>query len=181
MPYVVTALIASLALAAVVTTALARHVLYVVPEGEQHVVQRFGRFRTVRRPGVRFRFPQIERVAKLPDRPFAIPFGTTATTGDGTPLVVGGAIELRIEDAFRYVGGYHVVRRTGATIAAATVIQVVGARTAAELRDRSRLAREIARQLDAQLDRFGLQVAGAVITSVEPSPHPPTRRPVVAA
>jgi len=149
------------------------HLLRVVPAGEQHVVHRFGRFRTVRRPGLRLRIPGVENVTVVPTRPFAVEFRTDAHTGDGASLRVEGHFELRVEQAALYVDHVRVVKSVGPGIARDVVLGSLRRRSEVDvLERRPELADEIRRVLDHEFHRLGVEVTAVRLTVHSRVPTP---------
>ncbi len=79
-----------------------RHLVYIVPDGRVEVVHRFGRLASVRRPGLRIRFPFGERITVVDIRPFGARGVFDARSKDGRVLHVVADIELVIVDPVVY-------------------------------------------------------------------------------
>lgn len=73
----------------------------VVPQQEAHVVERFGRFHAVLKPGLNFLIPFLDRVAykhSLKEIPLDVP-SQVCITRDNTQLTVDGIIYFQVTDA----------------------------------------------------------------------------------
>jgi membrane protease subunit HflK len=148
-----------------------------VQPDEIGVVQRFGRFARLGEPGLRFQWPFIETVTKLPvQRQLRQEFGfrsaagangmkkvsaeSSMLTGDLNVAVVEWVVQYRIANPYNYLFHVRDVDTVFRDLTEATMQQMIGDRTLTEVvtlgrRDIENAAQQ---QLQESADRYGMGI-----------------------
>jgi regulator of protease activity HflC (stomatin/prohibitin superfamily) len=141
----------------------------ITAEWERGLVFRLGKYHAMRGPGVFTILPFFDSVKKVDTRirTLEIPH-RQAITKDNVPLKIDGVIFMRVDDpalAVIRVQNYEVALQEYARTA---LRDIVGAMTLDQiLVDRERLGKQVEEMVEAEIDGWGLEVAGIRIQDIE--------------
>ena len=172
MDQIITALggggIATLLLAAFIIICIYKGVR-IVPQSEKHVVERFGRLRTVLGPGINFIVPFLDRVAhqisilerQLPNA------SQDAITADNVLVQVETSVFYRITEPEKTVYRIRDVDAAIATTVAGIVRAEIGKMELDEVQsNRSTLISTVKAAVEQQVDDWGIEVTRAELLDV---------------
>lgn len=141
----------------------------IVSQSEKHVVERFGRLRTVLGPGINFIVPFLDRVAheisilerQLPNA------SQDAITADNVLVQVETSVFYRITEPEKTVYRIRDVDAAIATVVAGIVRAEIGKMELDEVQsNRSTLISTIKVQVEEQVDEWGIEVTRAELLDV---------------
>ena len=141
----------------------------IVPQSEQHVVERFGRLRAVLSPGINFVIPFLDRVAhKVSILERQLPTASQdAITSDNVLVQVDTSVFYRILEPEKTVYRIRDVDAAIATTVAGIVRAEIGRGELDEVQsNRSVLMNTIKRNVEAAVDDWGIEVTRAEILDV---------------
>lgn len=140
-------------------------------QGEQHVVERFGRLHCIRNPGLYFAVPLVDRIAYCVDmREKAIAIRPQpAVSKDNVSIEMSGVVYVQFTDAERAAYGhfeplYAVVQHSQSAMRAA-----VGYMELDDLfHDRETVNRRITQAIESAAQNWGLRVLRYEVTNITP-------------
>lgn len=140
----------------------------IIKEYERGVVLRFGRFNTVKLPGIRFLIPFVDRMTKIELRVITMDIPKQEMmTKDNVPVTVDAVVYFRVvnaEDAVLKIENY--VRAT-ALIAQTTLRGTVGQASLDELlAERNKINTHLQSVIDEQTEPWGVKVTNVEIRDV---------------
>ncbi len=141
----------------------------IVPQSEKHVVERFGRLKSVLGPGINFIIPFLDRVAhKISILERQLPTMTQdAITSDNVLVQVDTSVFYRIIEPEKTVYRIRDVDGAIATTVAGIVRSEIGRMELDQVQsNRSQLIHAVKEQLGAQVDDWGIEVTRAEILDV---------------
>jgi regulator of protease activity HflC (stomatin/prohibitin superfamily) len=141
----------------------------IVPQSEKHVVERFGRLKSVLGPGINFIVPFLDRVAhKISILERQLPNASQdAITSDNVLVQVETSVFYRITEPERTVYRIRDVDAAIATTVAGIVRAEIGKMELDEVQsNRSHLISEIKAQVEQAVDEWGIQVTRAELLDV---------------
>ncbi|KUO89683.1 MAG: membrane protease subunit, stomatin/prohibitin-like protein [Caldivirga sp. CIS_19] len=141
----------------------------VVPEYQRLVKLRLGKFKGVYGPGIVFVVPFIDRVITVDLRTIMIDMPSQrALTRDNVEVSIDASVYLRVLDAKNTVLSVQEYRTAAATIAAATLRDVVGmVDLDTLLTQREEVAKKIAAIVDEHVEPWGLKITSVAIKDVK--------------
>lgn len=143
----------------------------VVPQQEAHVVERFGKFRTVLTPGLNILIPFLDRVAykhSLKEIPLDVP-SQVCITRDNTQLTVDGILYFQVTDAQRasYGSSNYILAIT--QLAQTTLRSVIGRMELDKtFEERDDINRTVVAALDEAAVSWGVKVLRYEIKDLVP-------------
>ncbi|MFQ6546692.1 SPFH domain-containing protein [Aestuariibius sp. 2305UL40-4] len=141
----------------------------IVPQSEKHVVERFGRLRSVLGPGINLIVPFLDRVAhKISILERQLPtMSQDAITADNVLVTVDTSVFYRITEPEKTVYRIRDVDGAISTTVAGIVRSEIGRMELDQVQsNRSQLIMAIQEQLEAQVDDWGIEVTRAEILDV---------------
>lgn len=141
----------------------------IVPQSEKHVVERFGRLRSVLGPGINFIVPFLDRVAhKVSILERQLPDATQdAITSDNVLVQVQTSVFYRVLAPEKTVYRIRDVDAAIATTVAGIVRSGIGTMELDEVQsNRQQLISRIKEQVEAAVDDWGIEVTRAEILDV---------------
>jgi regulator of protease activity HflC (stomatin/prohibitin superfamily) len=141
----------------------------VVPQSEKHVVERFGRLRTVLGPGLNFIVPFLDRVAhRISILERQLPNATQdAITSDNVLVKVETSVFYRITEPEKTVYRIRDVDAAIATTVAGIVRSEIGKLELDQVQsNRAQLIERVREQVSAMVDDWGVEVTRAEILDV---------------
>lgn len=141
----------------------------IVPQSEQHVVERFGRLKSVLGPGMNFIIPFLDRVAhRVSILERQLPTASQdAITSDNVLLVVETSVFYRVLFPEKTVYRIRDVDAAIATTVAGIVRSEIGKMELDEVQsNRSALITRIKEQVEGAVDDWGIEVTRAEILDV---------------
>ena len=141
----------------------------IVPQSEKHVVERFGRLKSVLGPGINFIVPFLDRVRhKISILERQLPDATQdAITSDNVLVQVETSVFYRILEPEKTVYRIRDVDAAIATTVAGIVRAEIGKMELDEVQsNRSQLISEIKRNVEDAVDDWGIEVTRAEILDV---------------
>lgn len=143
----------------------------VVPQQEAHVVERFGKFRTVLNPGLNILVPFLDRIAykhSLKEIPLDVP-SQVCITRDNTQLTVDGILYFQVTDAQRasYGASNYILAIT--QLAQTTLRSVIGRMELDKtFEERDDINRTVVAALDEAAVSWGVKVLRYEIKDLVP-------------
>ncbi len=141
----------------------------IVPQSEKHVVERFGRLRSVLGPGINLIVPFLDRVAhriSILERQLPT-MSQDAITADNVLVTVDTSVFYRIIEPEKTVYRIRDVDGAISTTVAGIVRSEIGRMELDQVQsNRSQLIAAIQQQLEAQVDDWGIEVTRAEILDV---------------
>ncbi len=141
----------------------------IVPQSEKHVVERFGRLKSVLGPGINFIIPFLDRVAhKVSVLERQLPTASQdAITSDNVLLVVETSVFYRVLEPEKTVYRIRDVDAAIATTVAGIVRAQIGKMELDEVQaNRATLIAQIKEQVESAVDDWGIEVTRAEILDV---------------
>lgn len=141
----------------------------IVPQSEKHVVERFGRLRSVLGPGINFVVPFLDRVAhKISVLERQLPNASQdAITADNVLVKVETSVFYRITEPEKTVYRIRDVDAAIATTVAGIVRSEIGKIELDQVQsNRSQLIERVREQVTAMVDDWGVEVTRAEILDV---------------
>ena len=141
----------------------------IVPQSEKHVVERFGRLRSVLGPGINFIVPFLDRVAhKISVLERQLPNASQdAITADNVLVRVETSVFYRITEPEKTVYRIRDVDAAIATTVAGIVRSEIGKIELDQVQsNRSELIGKVREQVEAMVDDWGIEVTRAEILDV---------------
>lgn len=141
----------------------------IVPQSEKHVVERFGRLRSVLGPGINFVVPFLDRVAhRISILERQLPTATQdAITTDNVLVKVETSVFYRITEPEKTVYRIRDVDAAIATTVAGIVRSEIGKMELDQVQsNRTELTGQIREQVRAMVDDWGIEVTRAEILDV---------------
>ena len=144
-----------------------------IKEWERGVLLRFGRFRRIARPGIRWVIPGVDDITSLVDmRIRSTPFSAEdALTKDTVPVNVDAVLFWVVTDAQRAVLEVKAYMPTVSWAAQTTLRDIIGRSPLARMiSDRETLDRELQAAIDAKTSEWGITVQSVEIRDVKIPP-----------
>lgn len=141
----------------------------IVPQSEKHVVERFGRLRSVLGPGINFVVPFLDRVAhKISVLERQLPTASQdAITSDNVLVKVETSVFYRITEPEKTVYRIRDVDAAIATTVAGIVRSEIGKLELDQVQsNRAQLIERVREQVSAMVDDWGVEVTRAEILDV---------------
>lgn len=141
----------------------------IVPQSEKHVVERFGRLKSVLGPGINFIVPYLDRVAhKISILERQLPTAEQdAITTDNVLVKVETSVFYRITEPEKTVYRIRDVDAAIATTVAGIVRSEIGKMELDQVQsNRNELTQQIRQQVRAMVDDWGIEVTRAEILDV---------------
>jgi regulator of protease activity HflC (stomatin/prohibitin superfamily) len=149
------------------------HVVHFVPEGSQLVIERFGRFHSVRQSGITFLLPFLDRIAYVVDSRLMcfIIDPKDAYTKDNVSVEIGANLFVQFNDARQTAYGSSNPVHSVIQLAQSIMRSSVGELKLDQLNsERSHLSKQILSQLAPhRLAELGAIVHGFEISSLKPT------------
>ncbi len=146
--------------------------IIIVPEREQCVVERLGKFRTVLCSGIHFLVPFFDRVAythEAREQVFDIP-PQTCITQDNMQVLIDGLVYLKVTDPKLASYGIGDYKNASINLAQTTMRSEVGKLTLSKaFSERDLLNEKIVREVDIASDSWGIKVLRYEIKNIRPS------------
>mgnify|MGYP000158760838 CR=1 FL=1 len=146
--------------------------IIIVPEREQCVVERLGKFRTVLNSGIHFLVPFFDRIAyvhEAREQVFDIP-PQTCITQDNMQVLIDGLVYLKVTDAKLASYGIGDYKNASVNLAQTTMRSEVGKLTLSKaFSERDLLNEKIVREVDIASDSWGIKVLRYEIKNIRPS------------
>ncbi|WP_291766756.1 SPFH domain-containing protein [Caldivirga sp. UBA161] len=141
----------------------------IVPEYQRLVKLRLGKFKGVYGPGLVLVIPFIDRVITIDLRTIMLDMPSQrALTRDNVEVSVDASVYLRVLDAKNVVLSVQEYRNAAATIAAATLRDVVGmVDLDTLLTQREEVAKRIAAIVDEHVEPWGLKIFSVAIKDIK--------------
>lgn len=145
----------------------------IVPQAENWIVERFGKYTTTLSPGLNFINPIISTIAKKVDiRETVLDLPKQGTiTSDNASIEVDGIVYYKIMDPFKSFYGIDNLRYAIQNLAQTTLRSIMGKMTLDEsLSSRDKINAELLTILDEATDAWGTKITRVEIKDITP-PH----------
>lgn len=143
----------------------------IVPQAENWIVERFGKFQGILQPGLNFINPFITRVAKkidIRERLIDMP-RQSIITSDNATLNVNGVIFFKIMDPYKSYYGIENLQYGMAALGQTSLRAIMGKMTLDEsLSSRDKINKELLMILDDATDSWGAKITRVEIQDIEP-------------
>ena len=150
----------------------------IVPQSEKHVVERFGRLRSVLGPGINFVVPFLDRIAhKVSVLERQLPTASQdAITADNVLVKVETSVFYRVTEPEKTVYRIRDVDGAIATTVAGIVRSEIGKMELDQVQsNRAQLIERVREQVTAMVDDWGVEVTRAEILDVNLDERPVPR------
>ena len=152
----------------ILLAALAAASVVIIQEYERGVVLTLGRFSGIRRPGLRFVIPVLQRMEKVDTREKVVDIQPQdIITKDNVLVKVNGVVYYRVHDARLAILDTADYDQSTKEMAQATLRASAGTHDLDELSDPERLSVEIQRNLEVKTEPWGIKVSNVEIKEVE--------------
>lgn len=157
-----------LVIVAILLAVLAAASVVIIQEYERGVVLTLGRFSGVRRPGLRFVVPVLQKMEKVDTREKVVDIlPQEIITKDNVLVKVNGVVYYRVHDPRRAILDTENYNDSTREMAQATLRSSVGTHELDELSDPERLNHEIQRALEVKTEPWGIKVSNVEIKEVD--------------
>ncbi len=157
-----------LVIAAILLAVLAAASVVIIQEYERGVVLTLGRFSGIRRPGLRFVIPVLQKMEKVDTREKVVDIQPQdIITKDNVLVKVNGVVYYRVHDARLAILDTENYNEATREMAQATLRASVGTHELDELSDPERLSVEIQRALEVKTEAWGIKVSNVEIKEVD--------------
>lgn len=161
-------LIVVLVIVGIMLAVLAAASVTIIQEYERGVVLTLGRFSGIRRPGLRFVIPVLQRMIRVDTREKVVDIKPQdIITKDNVLVKVNGVVYYRVHDARLAVLDTANYDDSTREMAQATLRGSVGTHDLDELSDPERLSVEIQRNLEVKTEPWGIKVSNVEIKEVD--------------
>lgn len=145
-------------------------VLNICQQGELHVVERFGRFVSIERPGLYFTIPIIHNIKKVDMREQAIPIDPLmAISRDNVSVRMSGVVYLRFENAQEAIYGHYSPLYACLQHAQSAMRAAIGEMELDSLiHDRTAINTKITLAISDAATKWGIQVLRYEVTEISP-------------
>ena len=140
----------------------------IIQEFERGVVLTLGRFTGIRKPGLRFVIPVLQKMERLDMRQKVVDIQPQdIITKDNVLVKVNGVVYYRVQDPELAILRNEDYNASTKEMAQATLRASVGTHELDELSDPERLSVEIQRALEVKTEAWGIKVANVEIKEVD--------------
>ncbi len=143
----------------------------IVPQAENWIVERFGKFQSILQPGLNLIDPFFSRVAKridIRERLIDMP-RQSIITSDNATLNVNGVIFFKIMDPYKSYYGIENLQYAIAALGQTSLRAIMGKMTLDEsLSSRDKINKELLAILDDATDSWGTKITRVEIQDIEP-------------
>lgn len=143
----------------------------IVPQAENWIIERFGKYATTLNPGLNLINPIFSRVShKVDIRETVLDMPKQGTiTSDNASIEVDGIVYYKIMDPYKSYYGIHNLRYAIQNLAQTTLRSIMGKMTLDEsLSSREKINAELLEILDEATDSWGTKITRVEIRDIEP-------------
>jgi regulator of protease activity HflC (stomatin/prohibitin superfamily) len=152
----------------ILLAALAAASVVIIQEYERGVVLTLGRFSGIRRPGLRFVIPVLQKMEKVDTREKVVDIQPQdIITKDNVLVKVNGVVYYRVHDPRLAILDTEDYNQSTREMAQATLRASAGTHELDELSDPERLSVEIQRSLEVKTEPWGIKVSNVEIKEVD--------------
>ena len=144
----------------------------IVPQGEEWVIERLGKYHCVLKPGLNFLVPLIDSVqVKLNTKELIQQMKEQEViTKDNAVVIISAVLFYRISDLYKAVYSISNFELAVANMAATTLRAVIGTMTLEEaLSKRDEIKTNVTTKISSHLDGWGLNLTAVEIQDIRPS------------
>ena len=144
----------------------------IVPQGEEWVIERLGKYHSVLKPGLNFLVPVIDSVqVKLNTKELIQQMKEQEViTKDNAVVIISAVLFYRISDLYKAVYSISNFELAVANMAATTLRAVIGTMTLEEaLSKRDEIKKSVTEKISSHLDGWGLNLTAVEIQDIRPS------------
>lgn len=144
----------------------------IVPQGEEHVLEKFGKFNKVVSPGIQFYWPFIQQVAyKVPHKELCFQINPqNAITKDNVMVTIAGTLYVKFIDSYKASYGADEPKSAIIQHAQSSMRAQIGSMTLDDIfRERNSINLSIYESINKTAEKWGAIVSRFELTEVAPS------------
>ena len=146
--------------------------VFIVRQQTAVIVERLGKFARVANPGLNFKIPIIERIAKRVElRVRQLDLTVETKTHDNVFVTIPVSVQFQVSNAY---DSYYRLASPNQQITAYVFDRVRSSLSQLDLDDafssKDRIAREIEQTLSQEMDGYGFRIVNTLVTDINPDP-----------
>lgn len=146
--------------------------VFIVRQQTAVIVERLGKFARVANPGLNFKIPLIERIAKRVElRVRQLDLTVETKTHDNVFVTIPVSVQFQVSNAY---DSYYRLASPNQQITAYVFDRVRSSLSQLDLDDafssKDRIAREIEQTLSQEMDGYGFRIVNTLVTDINPDP-----------